>query len=55
MLDPTCNMVTIYASAQNKKQFENQLFLQIKLGRIINILWAFLIKQLLRNSRTHME
>ena len=29
------------------KQAENRLFLQIKFGRILEILWAFLIKQLL--------
>jgi len=26
-----------------KKQAQNRLFLQIKLGRILDILWAFLI------------
>ena len=28
-----------------KKKAENRLFLPIKSGRILNILWAFLIKQ----------
>ena len=30
------------------KQAENRLFLQMKSGRILDILWAFLIKQLFR-------
>ena len=29
-----------------KKQAKNQLFLQVKLGRILDILWAYLIKHL---------
>ena len=32
--------------AQNQKQAENGLFLQIKSGRILDVLWVFLIKQL---------
>ena len=32
------------------KQAENRLFLQIKLGRILHILWAFLIKQLFHSA-----
>ena len=39
-------MVTVYAFAQNYIQAENRLFLQIKSGRILAILWAFLINQL---------
>ena len=39
------NMVSV-ASARNLKQAENRLFLQIKSGRILDILRAFLIKQL---------
>ena len=37
-----------YASAQNQKQAENRqnLSIQIKSGRILDILWAFLVKQL---------
>ena len=39
-------MVTdVYASAQSQKQAENQLFFQIKSGRILDILRAFLIKK----------
>ena len=34
----------MYACAQNQKQAKNRLFLQIKSGRILDILWAFLIK-----------
>ena len=30
-----------------KKQAENQLFLQIKSERILNILWAFLTKKII--------
>ena len=37
----------LYASAQNEKQAENQLFLQIKSERILNILWAFLTKKII--------
>ena len=33
----------LYTSEQNKKQANNRLFLQIKSGRILNILWAFFI------------
>ena len=36
----------LYASAQNEKHAENRLFLHIKARRILDILWAFLIKQL---------
>ena len=32
-------------SGQNLKPAENRLFLQIKSGRILDILWVFLIKQ----------
>ena len=39
-------MVTVHVCPKLKKQGENQLFLQIKSGRILDILWAFLIKQL---------
>ena len=39
-------MVTVYAFAQNYIQAENRLFLQIKSGRILAMLWAFLINQL---------
>ena len=35
--------------AQNQKQPENGLFLQIKSGRILDILWVFLIKQLFQS------
>ena len=35
--------------AQNQKQAENGLFLQIKSARILDILWAFLIKQLFQS------
>ena len=38
--------VQLYTSAQNLKLAENWLFLQIEAERILNILWAFLIKQL---------
>ena len=38
--------INLYAPAQIQKQAENRLFLQIKSGRILDILWAFLIKQL---------
>ena len=36
--------MVLYASAQNYKQAENRLFLQIKSGRILDILGAFPIK-----------
>ena len=36
----------LYTSAQNLKLAENWLFLQLESERILNILWAFLIKQL---------
>ena len=35
--------------AQNQKQAENGLFLQIKSGKILDILWVFLIKQLFQS------
>ena len=35
--------------AQNQKQAENGLFLQIKSGRILDVLWVFLIKQLFQS------
>ena len=35
----------LYSSAQNEKQAENRLFIQIKSGRILYSLWAFLIKR----------
>ena len=35
--------------AQNQKQAENGLFLQIKSGRILDILWVFLIQQLFQS------
>ena len=34
---------------QNQKQAENGLFLQIKSGKILDILWVFLIKQLFQS------
>ena len=43
--------MVLYASAQNYKQAENRLFLQIKSGRILDILGAFLIKKQLFHSR----
>ena len=39
--------MVLYASAQNHKQAENRLFLQIKSGRILDILGAFLIKTII--------
>jgi len=38
-------MVTV-RSVKNLKQAENWLFLQLKSGRILDILWAFITKQL---------
>ena len=38
-----------------KKQDENRLFLQIKSGRILDILWAFLIKQLFHSRLLDMR
>ena len=38
-----------------KKQAENQLFLQIKLGRIVDILWAFLTEQLFHSRLLGMR
>ena len=38
------NMVTVLICSK-LKQAENWLFLQIKSGRILDTLWAFLIKQ----------
>ena len=35
--------------AQNQKQAENGLFLQIKSARILDILWVLLIKQLFQS------
>ena len=37
------------------KQAENWLFLQIKLGRILDILWAFLKKQLVHSHLLDMR
>ena len=45
----------LYAPAQSYKQAENRLFLQIKLGRILDILWAFLIKQLCHSHMLDMR
>ena len=38
-----------------EKQAQNGLFLQIKLGRILDILWAFLIKQLFHSRLLDMR
>ena len=38
-----------------KKQAENRLFLKIKSGRILDILWPFLIKQLLHSRLLDMS
>ena len=38
-----------------KKQAENRLFLRIKSRRILDILWAFLIKQLLHSHLLNMK
>ena len=35
----------LYSSAQNEKETENRLFVQIKSGGILYSLWAFLIKR----------
>ena len=47
-------MVTV-ASAQNWKQAENRLFLQIKSGRILYILCSFLTKQLFHSRLLDMR
>ena len=46
-----CHNLSILTNddAQNQKQAENGLFLQIKSGRILDILWVFLIKQLFQS------
>ena len=38
-----------------KKQAKNQLFLQAKLGRILDILWAYLIKHLFHSRLLDMR
>ena len=38
-----------------EKQAQNGLFLQIKLRRILDILWAFLIKQLFHSRLLDMR
>ena len=38
-----------------EKQAQNRLFLQIKLGGILDILWAFLIKQLFHSRLLDMR
>ena len=38
-----------------KKRAENRLFLQTKSGRILDILWAFLRKQLLHSRLLDMR
>ena len=49
------NIVTVRASAQNQKQAENRLLLQIKSEIILDILWAFLIKQLCHSHLLDMR
>ena len=45
----------LYASAQNEKHAENRLFLHIKARRILDILWAFIIKQLFHSRLLDMR
>ena len=49
--EPFSTMLSKYGNSvsvcSKLKQAENRLYLQIKFGRILEILWAFLIKQLL--------
>ena len=47
-------MVTVHVWSK-LKQAENWLFLQIKLGRILDILWAFLKKQLVHSHLLDMR
>ena len=57
MLSKYGNCTRLYASAQNlkKKQPENRLFLPKKSERILDILWAFLIKQLFHSRLLDMR
>ena len=47
-------MVTVRVCSK-LKQAENRLFLQMKSGRILDILWAFLIKQLFHTRLLDMR
>ena len=47
-------MVTVRVYSK-LKQAENRLFLQMKSGKILDILWAFLIKQLFHTRLLDMR